>query len=161
MWLLNIKIGAIILIAIPKISIAGQKLANDHRSTGIEYVGIYNSEDLVAKRKHLEQVIADYKPQDWPCPYDVSTGIVVCLDDCVTSYADYAECPERTKFRAERELSLLRLRPIFTHCFLKAEIAAHNHLLSRGINTWSPVWVSFVRQYLWTRSTELQSIEIS
>lgn len=131
MWLRNIKIEAIILIAIPKISIAGQKLANDHRSTGIEYVGIYNSEDLVAKRKHLEQVIADYKPQDWPCPYKASTGAVYCHDDCVTSYADYAECPERTKFRAERELSLLSLRPILTQCFFQAKIAVHNHLLSR------------------------------
>ncbi|RAK90091.1 hypothetical protein BO79DRAFT_227041 [Aspergillus costaricaensis CBS 115574] len=118
-------------VEIVDISIAGQKLANDHRSTGIEYVGIYNSEDSVAKRKHLEQVIADYKPQDWPCPYKASTGAVYCHDDCVTSYADYAECPERTKFRAERELSLLSLRPILTQCFFQAKIAAHNHLLSR------------------------------
>ncbi|PWY82687.1 hypothetical protein BO83DRAFT_385284 [Aspergillus eucalypticola CBS 122712] len=136
-------------VEIVDISIAGQKLANDHRSTGIEYVGIYNSEDLVAKRKHLEQVIADYKPQDWPCPYDISTGSVVCLYDCVTSYADYVECPERTKFRAERELSLLSLRPILTQCFFQAKIAAHNHLLSRerlihGHQYGSP---SFVNNY--------------
>ncbi|OJI83167.1 hypothetical protein ASPTUDRAFT_57124 [Aspergillus tubingensis CBS 134.48] len=118
-------------VEIVDISIAGPKLASGRRSTGIEYVGIYNSEDLVAKRKHLEQVIADYKPQDWPCPYKASTGAVYCHDDCVTSYADYAECPERTKFRAERELSLLSLRPILTQCFFQAKIAAHNHLLSR------------------------------
>ncbi|BCS04873.1 uncharacterized protein AKAW2_80674A [Aspergillus luchuensis] len=118
-------------VEIVDISISGQKLARGRRSTGIEYVGIYNCEDLVAKRKHLEQVIADYKPQDWPCPYKASTGAVYCHDDCVTSYADYAECPERTKFRAERELSLLSLRPILTQCFFQAKLAAHNHLLSR------------------------------
>lgn len=79
----------------------------------------------------MEQIIADYEPQRWPCPYDTSTGTVNCLDECVTTYADDMECPERMKYKAERELSLLSLRHILTQCFFQAEIAAHNTLLNR------------------------------
>ncbi|KAL7658043.1 hypothetical protein ACMYSQ_004184 [Aspergillus niger] len=117
-------------VEIVDISIAGKKLAMGNPSTGNEYVGIYHSEDLVAKRKHLEQVIADYKPREWFCPYDISTGTVDCVIECVGSCMDNAECPERIKSKAKRELSLLSLRPILTQCFFRADIAAHNSLLN-------------------------------
>nr|XP_001394740.2 hypothetical protein ANI_1_2276094 [Aspergillus niger CBS 513.88] len=114
-------------VEIADISIAGKKLA---KGTGNEYVGIYHTEDLVAKRKHLEQVIADYKPREWFCPYDISTGTVDCVGECVERCMDNEECSERIKYKAERELSLLSLRPILTQCFFRADIAAHNSLLN-------------------------------
>lgn len=116
-----------------KISIAGRKQEINNRSTSnIEYVGIHKSEDYLSKRKTLEQIIENYRPQDFPCPYNPSTGTVDCLGNCISRIIDeYGECPEETLYRSQRELVQLNIRKLLTQLFFHAELAALNCLLNK------------------------------
>lgn len=47
--------------------------------------------------KNLEQIIENYQPRDFPCPYNPSTGTVDYLDNCISRILDdHGECPEET-----------------------------------------------------------------
>ncbi len=116
-----------------KISIAGSKPEINNQSTNnIEYVGMHKSEDHLTKRKNLEQIIENYQPQDFPCPYNPSTGTVDCLDNCISRIIDeYGECPEKTLYRSQRGLVQLDIRKLLTQLFFHAELAALNCLLNK------------------------------
>jgi hypothetical protein len=85
-------------------------------------------EDLAVKKQCLENIVAEYEPQEWPCAYDLSTGLVDCSFDCISFMAD-VECPEKKVFRAQRELSALNMRSFLKLAFSSPDLAAENDLL--------------------------------
>lgn len=113
-----------------KISIAGWeskgKQQTKHKG---RFVGTYTVEDVAAKKRRLEQIIANYDPQKFPCPYNPSTGQIDCFSECISYILDEMVCPERTLYQAERELSRLKMRPFLTLAFSDPGIAAGNGLL--------------------------------
>ena len=91
-----------------KVSIAGQELIRNQQSTYKKwFIGTYTTDDLLPEKKRLEQIIVDYQPQQFPCPYDSFIGCVNCFESCISSILDDEECPEKRLYEAERELSSL------------------------------------------------------
>ncbi|GIJ86674.1 hypothetical protein Asppvi_005566 [Aspergillus pseudoviridinutans] len=95
------------------------------------YMGTYTTEDLAGERRRLEEVITNYRPQEPPCQYNLSTGRVNCLDTCVSHVIEYEECPEKKYHKALRELSRLDARSLLTLFFSDADLAALNGFLNR------------------------------
>jgi hypothetical protein len=96
------------------------------------YTGMYTTEDLDGERRRLEEIITNYRPQEPPCQYNLSTGRVDCfLDNCVSYIIDDAECPEQKYHNAQRELSRLHTRSLLTMFFSDPRLAALNGFLNR------------------------------
>ncbi|PVH96265.1 hypothetical protein DM02DRAFT_535641, partial [Periconia macrospinosa] len=108
------------------ITIAGCESQGTSKST---FIGTYTDDYLTAEKGRLEQIIADYVPQEFPCPYDPSTGRTACLYDCISSNIEEEECPEQKLHYAERDLLRFRMRPYLTLAFSCPSIAAANGLL--------------------------------
>lgn len=99
-----------------------------------EYIGMYNEGDFHAERRRLEHIIENYEPPEFGCPccsYNKYTGRVECLDTCVSMIEDGAQCPEKTVFDAERNLTLLNTRPLMKLIFSNPNLAALNGFLKR------------------------------
>ena len=112
-----------------KVSIAGMSRRNPSRSGGAaEFVGMYTKKDLQIEKKRLEGIIEGYREQKYPCPYNLSTGMVDCFDTCV-SYDIDVKCPEEVKFDAERQLDNLETRHLMKHAFSHPELAHLNDYL--------------------------------
>lgn len=143
----------------PKISIAGRKPEMNNRSTSnIEYIGIHTSEDYLTKRKNLEQIIENYRPQDFPCPYNPSTGTVDCLGNCISRIIDeYRECPEETLYKSQRELVQLDTwkPPSWTRVIIKSNPSNSQWLLT---NFYSSLQVSFVLYNVQVRNILIRQI---
>lgn len=115
-----------------KITIAGRKSKGKHESTyDGSFVGNYTTEDLAAEKRRLEQIIADYDPQEFPCPYDLSIGQVDCLRSRISFIGDWIVCPEKITmlYQAQRELSRLKMQPFLTLAFSDPDLVAVNGLL--------------------------------
>jgi hypothetical protein len=67
--------------------------------------------------KELEHLVTGYVPQEWPCPYNSSTGQTDCNDCCVSLDIPEIECPERVFYRAKRRLSCIRRRAFLKLAF--------------------------------------------
>lgn len=94
------------------------------------FIGMYKIEDLTAKSRQLKQIIAHYNLREFPCTYNLSTGKVNCLYDCI-SYQFDVVCPKETLYKAKRKLSLLKTHPLLMLAFSDPELAAVNDLLNR------------------------------
>jgi hypothetical protein len=115
-----------------KISIARRESQSTSKGTSKDtFIGTYKDDYLVAEKGRLEQTIADYTPQEFPCPYNPSTGRTACLYECITSTIDEVGCPEQELHHAERELLRLEMRPYLTLAFSYPSVAAANDLLDR------------------------------
>jgi hypothetical protein len=109
-----------------KISILGQDA--EYPQKGM-FIGSYASDDLTIQKRFLEQIITDYVPQEWPCPYNLSSGNTECFGDCVSYIVDGMECPEHRLNSAKRELLRLDLRRFLTLAFSTPSIVRTNNLL--------------------------------
>jgi hypothetical protein len=113
-----------------KISIAGQEpKGKQHRKHQGRCIGAYTTEDLAAKKRRLEQIIADHDPQEFPCQYNPSTGQMYCDWNCVSLFTNEI-CAETACYDAERELLRLNMRPFLTLAFSDPGIAAMNDLFN-------------------------------
>lgn len=117
-----------------KILIAGRESkGKQHAKHKDKFVGgTYTSEHLTAEKGRLEQIIADYDPQEFPCRYNSSTGQMYHSDNCISNIIDIIDgvkCPEQTYYETERELACLKTRPFLTLAFSDPGIAAVNDLL--------------------------------
>lgn len=93
-----------------------------------EFVGMYTKKDLQNEKKRLERIIDNYRQQDDPCQYNLSTGSVDCWETCVSSIID-VECPEKVKYDAERQLENLETHRLMTLAFSDPELASLNDFL--------------------------------
>lgn len=91
---------------------------------------MYATEDLHTEKRRLEGIIENYQEQDFPCPYDTSTGVVDCLHGCVSDSLD-VQCPERLLIEAERKLQNLETRPLMKLAFFDPSLATLNEFLKR------------------------------
>lgn len=89
---------------------------------------MYERQDHSTEKRRLEQVIDGYEEQDPPCPYYLSTGRVECLESCVSAMID-VQCPEKVKFKAERQLENLRTHPLLKLAFSNPQLAFLNDFL--------------------------------
>ena len=110
-----------------KVSIAGRgKLKGG-------FVGTYTTEDIVAEKRRLEKIIANYHPQvdeSGYCEYNPSTGVVDCSYNCISSYQEDEECPEMEfRWTKRKLLRLNKTRPFLTLAFYDPGVAAVNKLL--------------------------------
>jgi hypothetical protein len=110
-----------------KLSIAGRDPQCLHKGT---FIGSYANDDFAARKKSLEKIIANYVPQELPCPYDPSLGRTDCFNECVSWLVDGLECPEQRLSSAERELSRLKMREFLVLAFSSPSIARANDLLN-------------------------------
>ncbi|RFU24975.1 hypothetical protein B7463_g11362, partial [Scytalidium lignicola] len=119
-------------VNIVKISIAGREPNGDRKPRNSDrYIGTYN-DNLESEIKQQEQIIANYEEQEYPCPYNPSTGIVECNDSCISSILD-VPCPMRRYYKAERKLKELKMRPFLTLAFSNPDIGETNALLGREV----------------------------
>lgn len=101
---------------------------------GGHFVGTCSSIDFATERQQHERTIAEYHPQEWPCPYDLFTGSTNCLVECISYKSPSAECPERILYHAERKLSRNRELPVLMLAFAEPSLAKCNDLLEdRGL----------------------------
>ena len=91
-------------------------------------MGMYERQNHSAEKRQLEQVIDDYEEQDPPCPYYLSTGRVECFESCVSAMID-VQCPEKVKFKAERQLQNLQTQPLMKLAFSNTQLASLNDFL--------------------------------
>ncbi|KAH7371169.1 hypothetical protein BKA66DRAFT_470322 [Pyrenochaeta sp. MPI-SDFR-AT-0127] len=113
-----------------KISIAGRNSGHRLKDT---FIGSCVNEDLPARKKTLEQMLTDYEPKDFPCPYYPSLGSTVCFPECESWHADGFECPEARINSVERELLRLNMRRYLTLAFSTPTIATANDLLDDNL----------------------------
>ena len=113
-----------------KISIAGRESKSKQGSQYKgRFVGNYATEDLDAEKRRFEHIIASYKPQEFPCPYNPSTGQRDCFTNCISYILDNAECPEQTLYEAQRKLSCIKMRLFLELAFSDPGLATANGLL--------------------------------
>lgn len=100
------------------------------------FVGTYTTEDITAEKRRLEEIIANYQPQEdnedeiGYCEYSPSTGGVDCSFNCISSYQDFEECREMEFRRTKRKLLRLnKMRPFLALAFSDPGVAAVNNLL--------------------------------
>lgn len=107
---------------------------NSERHSGsrgaTEFIGMYKTKDFHTEKKRLEEIIERYREQEFPCPYNLSTGRVDCLQGCVSGIIDI-RCPEEVLFEAERELQNLETRHLMKLAFSNPTLAASNEFLQR------------------------------
>jgi len=128
-WRKRLNLVGVREVRIVEILIAGPELKGKQRTKHKRFVGTYTTEDLTAEKGRLEQTIASYDPQEFPCPYNPSTGQVNCFSSCISYQLDGIICPEQTLYQAQRELSRLSMRPFLTLAFSDPGVAAVNGLL--------------------------------
>ncbi|PMD37950.1 hypothetical protein L207DRAFT_431552 [Hyaloscypha variabilis F] len=140
-WRKRLNLFGVREVRIVEISIAGRELKGKQRTNHKRFVGTYTTEDLAAEKGRLEQTIASYDPQEFPCPYNPSTGRVNCFSSCISYQLDGITCPEQTLYQARRELSRLNMRPFLTLAFSDPGVATVNGLLEGEgvINTHSGI----------------------
>jgi hypothetical protein len=93
---------------------------------------LYRDTEPARKRSKLEDKIANYEPQDFPCPYNPSTGTVDCfINNCISCMADDIECPERCFYESQRQILHLKRRPLLTQAFSNGNVAKANNLLRK------------------------------
>ncbi|QPH18210.1 hypothetical protein C2857_003205 [Epichloe festucae Fl1] len=115
-------------VAIVDIALAGSSPTGKHGSLGkAEYYGSYSSSDLGEEVTRLQQKISTYRPQEWPCVYDDSTGMTLCRETCVSGITGET-CPEKILFHQQRRLNQIRLRPLLRLAFMNPGIAKVNDL---------------------------------
>ena len=95
------------------------------------WVGAYSDECLEKDMNRLKTNINNYEPQEWPCPYNLSTGTIDCTIHCLSSNIPEfdVECPERRKFTLERRLDQLMSRSLLHLLFEDPKLAVGNDLL--------------------------------
>ena len=86
-------------------------------------------EDDATRRTRLEEKVAGYTPEEFPCYYDATTGKVNCFPDCDSWYGFDSECPVDTLYSARRELARMSMRRFLARAFSDPEIARGNDLL--------------------------------
>jgi hypothetical protein len=123
-----------------QVSIAGKVRQKKRRINGIYhpektrtpttlYVGTYSRDRRVIARHRLEEAIANYVPQEWPCFYNERLGMTECNSDCVSNSGLNVPCPEQELFDAERKLRRLRMGDLRRFAFDDSCIADVNSLL--------------------------------
>lgn len=96
----------------------------------VQYLGLYREAEPPNKRSELEDNIANYKPQDFPCPYNPSTGKANCFTNyCISCIVDDMECPENRLYESQRQLLHLIRRPLLTQAFTNENVANGNSLV--------------------------------
>jgi hypothetical protein len=81
----------------------------------------------------MEKIIADYVPQESPCPYYPSTGRVECDRDCVSYNFDDEECPELELYTAKKGLLRLKMRQFLALGFAVPSFAGANDFLDQDL----------------------------
>ena len=96
----------------------------------VQYLGLYREAEPANKRSELEDNIANYKPQDFPCPYNPSTGKANCSTNyCISCIVDDMECPENRLYESQRQLLDLIRRPLLTQAFTNENVANGSNLV--------------------------------
>jgi hypothetical protein len=96
----------------------------------VEFVGMYKRKDLQVEKRRLQSIIENYQEQEYPCQYNLSTGKIDCFETCM-SYIIDVDCPEKTKFEAERQLETLETRPLMKLAFTNPKVASLNDFLQQ------------------------------
>jgi len=92
-------------IEVVRVSIAGSlRLEKSSPSSAGHFIGMHFSAHLSDEKLRDETTIAEYRPQEFPCGYDPSTGSTLCELGCVSYEGDFIECPERKMYAARRRL---------------------------------------------------------
>lgn len=113
-----------------QVSIAGR---NSKSLSDSEFIGSYTEEDIETQKQRLEQKVAEYMPQEFPCSYDPETGRTDCFNDCVSWVGYGLECPEETFHSAERGLRRLNMRQFLALAFSDPSIAKGNDFFADDI----------------------------
>ncbi|KAL4804627.1 hypothetical protein BDV18DRAFT_153072 [Aspergillus unguis] len=125
-WRRYIPFSAVKSVDIVEISMAGTNVRSPEGA--VEFVGMYKKKDLQVEKRRLQSIIENYREQEYPCEYDISTGMTYCFDRCVSEIID-VDCPERTKFEAERQLKNLETRTLMKLAFYNPKLASLNEFL--------------------------------
>ena len=91
-------------------------------------MGTHSSIDFEDEKRQVEGSIAGYVPQEYPCAYNPGTGSTDCFLDCVSYHVDWAECPECTFYRAQRQLLRYPMLQFFKLAFYHPRFAEGNGL---------------------------------
>lgn len=94
------------------------------------YIGTIFKDDITSETRRLQDVIANYVPQEWPCAYNYALGTMDCDPTCVTGSLD-VPCPEKELFDTERKLLRLRMNAFRRLAFMEPDIATINSVLDR------------------------------
>lgn len=103
-------------------------------STG--YIGAIFKDDIASDRSRLENDIANYVPQEWPCAYNYTLGTIDCDPTCVTGSLD-VPCPEKEIFNTQRKLLRLKMNGFRRLAFMEPGIATVHSLLDRANTVYS------------------------
>lgn len=98
-------------------------------TTGRGLIGLYEFANDASRNRDLNAEIASYRPQEFPCVYNPSTGQTECWRNCVTAESDLVECPERSVENARRERSRRNLRRFLKLAFSYPSLEVTNGLL--------------------------------
>lgn len=97
--------------------------------SAIDYIGTFSKDDITSETSRLQEDIANYVPQEWPCLYNSEIGEAKCDMECVSYSIDVALCPEGELFKTERKLQKIQMRAFRRLAFMNPEIAEVNSLL--------------------------------
>lgn len=114
----------------PDKSLPGGKFSN------VEYVGKMYKDDVASEMSQLQDDIANYVPQEWPCAYISELGSVQCDMTCVSGTLD-VPCPEKMLFDQERKLLQLKMAPFRRLALTQPDITAVNSVLDREHTVYS------------------------
>lgn len=91
--------------------------------SAIDYIGAFSKDNITLETSRLQEDIANYVPQEWPCWYDSEIGEAQCDMECVTYTIDVASCPEGELFNAERKMQKIQMRAFRRLAFINPDIA--------------------------------------
>ncbi|RMZ46441.1 hypothetical protein CA14_008224 [Aspergillus flavus] len=130
-WRTYIPLYGVQQVDIVEVTMAGyESVSLGGEISEVQYLGLYREAEPANKRSELEDNIAHYEPQDFPCQYNPSTGKVNCSRNyCVSCIADDIECPENRLYESQRQLLHLIRRPLLTQAFSNENVANGNSLL--------------------------------
>ena len=84
--------------------------------------------EFANEKLRLENAIAEYQPQEYPCQYDSSTGSTQCWSECISYHADFIKCPERDLHIAQRKLLRHKMLAFLGLAFRDPKLATGNDL---------------------------------
>lgn len=114
-------------VMIAGVSRDGSYVPHDHPT----FTGIFTPRDVAEEKALLKMRIHNYIPQEFPCPYNPSTGMTECFSDCVSRMARSSDhpCPEWDLHRDEELLRRLKRLAIWRTVFLDARCGDGQELL--------------------------------
>lgn len=100
------------------------------------YIGAFFKDNITSEMTRLQDDIANYVPQEWPCAYNCALGTIECDHTCVSGIVD-VPCPEKEVFASERKLLRLKMSSFRRLAFMHPDIATVNTVLDRENTVYS------------------------